>query len=198
MADVISFAPQHEEDLSDEQMQEMLAQAAKRRQENASVALADDEAKSNRFNFPKLNTGEMVQPYVSNKGDVAKVDSSRLLAQQDRKLSNQIRKVEDPVAVKKQMLEVRTLITLHPPFTPLAYEENYPNFFLTRSRGTVLVPFCTTEVFLFIVTLRHFHKHIRFEQLSEGDLANSFSSSLRKPRPANSGSTCLAPISHPS
>lgn len=109
MADVISFAPQHEE-LSDEQMQEMLAQAARRRQGKASVALVDkdDKDKANQFNFPKLNTGEMVQPYVSNAGDVATVDRSRLLAEQDRKLSNQIRKVEDPVAIKKKTIEVRS------------------------------------------------------------------------------------------
>ena len=145
MADVISFAPQHEEELSDEQMQEMLAQAARRRKEDASVALfdKDDKDKANQFNFPKLNTGEMVQPYVSNAGDVATVDRSRLLAEQDRKLSNQIRKVEDPVAVKKKMLEVclYSFISLHS--LPLAYEENYPNFFLTRNQGTVLVPLCT-------------------------------------------------------
>ena len=143
MADVISFAPQHEEELSDEQMQEMLAQAAKRRQEKASVALfdKDDKDKANQFNFPKLNTGEMVQPYVSNGGDVATVDRSRLLAEQDRKLSNQIRKVEDPVAIKKKTLEVclQSFLT----FTSLAYEENYPNFSLTRNQGTVLVPLCT-------------------------------------------------------
>jgi hypothetical protein len=143
MADVISFAPQHEEDLSDEQMQEMLAQAAKRRQEKASVALfdKDDKDKVNQFNFPKLNTGGMVQPYVSNAGDVATVDRSRLLSEQDRKLSNQIRKVEDPVAFKKKTLEVRSDISFlsH----PLAYEENYPNFLLTRNQGTVLVPLCT-------------------------------------------------------
>lgn len=144
MADVISFAPQHEEELSDEQMQEMLAQAARRRKENVSVALfdKDDKDKGNQFNFPKLNTGEMVQPYVSNAGDVAVVDRSRLLAEQDRKLSNQIRKVEDPVAVKKKMLEVcsETFLLLH---SFLAYEENYPNFFLTRNQGTVLVLLCT-------------------------------------------------------
>jgi hypothetical protein len=108
MADVISFAPQHEEELSDEQMQEMLAQAARRRQENASIALLDkgDKDKANQFNFPKLNTGEMIQPYVSNAGDVATVDRSRLLSDHDRKLSNQIRKVDDPVAVKKKTIEV--------------------------------------------------------------------------------------------
>ncbi|KAH0292088.1 Fcf2-domain-containing protein [Aureobasidium namibiae CBS 147.97] len=107
MADVISFPLQHEEELSDEQMQEMLAQAARRRQEKASVALfdKDDKDKANQFDFPKLNTGEMVQPYVSSAGDVATVDRSRLLAEQDRKLSNQIRKVEDPVAIKKKTIE---------------------------------------------------------------------------------------------
>jgi hypothetical protein len=108
MADVISFAPQHEEELSDEQMQEMLVQAARRRQENASVALLDkdDKDKANQFIFPKLNTGDMIQPYVSNAGDVATVDRSRLLSEADRKLSNQIRKVDDPVAVKKKTIEV--------------------------------------------------------------------------------------------
>ena len=148
MADVISFAPQHEEELSDEQMQEMLAQAARRRKENASsVAPVDKDdgvVKAGQFKFPKLNTGEMVQPYVSDAGDVATVDRSRLLGEQDRKLSNQIRKVEDPVAVKKKMLEVCCpLPSILPPFTHFAYEENYPNFFLTRNQVTVLVALCT-------------------------------------------------------
>jgi ribosomal protein S18 len=111
MADVISMTRQHEEqeeekeeELSDEQMQQILAQAAQRRKDEHK-----DQTKSSTtasLHFPKLNTGNMTQPYVSNQGEVARVDATRLLAANDRKLANRIRKVDDPVAVKNKLLEV--------------------------------------------------------------------------------------------
>lgn len=140
MADVITVASRNEDDLSDEQMQELLAQAAKRRQEKASLAFADEDEAKSTFNFPKLNTGEMVKPYVDNKGDVATLDAKRLLGEKDRKLSEGIRKVEDPVAVKKKTLEVSNRTSLST-YLSTAYEENIPKLFPERSPGTVLVAF---------------------------------------------------------
>jgi len=128
MADsiVVTGGSHLEEDLSDEQMQVMLARAAERRQNNASLKLADSTS-SKTFSFPKLNTGEIAKPYVSTTGSVAQVDSSRLLQEKDRVLSNKIRKVEDPVVVQKKKAEVRIH---HPLFLyHIAYEENIPNLF---------------------------------------------------------------------
>lgn len=109
MADTIVVAgPQHheEDDLSDEQMQQMLARAAQRRKDGAILKLGDDTDSNNKqFTFPKLNTGDIAKPYISTSGDVAQIDSSRLLKEKDRALSNQIRKVEDPVVVKKKIAE---------------------------------------------------------------------------------------------
>lgn len=103
---VVAVALHHEEDeLSDEQMQEMLARAAKRRQEGAALKLAEED-NDKQFAFPKLNTGDIAKPYISTMGDVAQVDSSRLLQEKDRILANKIRKVEDPVVVKNQKAEV--------------------------------------------------------------------------------------------
>lgn len=110
MADTIVVAgPTHheEDDLSDDQLQQMLARAAQRRKDGAILKLGDDSASNNKqFTFPKLNTGDIAKPYISTSGDVAHIDSSRLLKEKDRALSNQIRKVEDPVVVKKKTAEV--------------------------------------------------------------------------------------------
>jgi hypothetical protein len=132
MADqtVVAAPPRHEDgELTDEQMQAMLARAAKRRQEMAVTKFADDST-NKTYTFPKLNTGDIAKPYVSTTGDVAQVDSSRLLQEKDRVLANKVRKVEDPVVLKKKAAEV---CTPPPPnhlaFVLFAYEENIPNFF---------------------------------------------------------------------
>lgn len=138
MADIITLATpvvQEVDDLNDEQMQELLAQAAQRLQQNTALRLSDDT--KTKFNFPKLSTGEIAKPYVSSKGDIAHLDSSRLLQEKDRRLSNQARKVEDPVVLREKSAKVRNfLLTL-----PIAYEEDIPNFLLEQSPGTVLVAF---------------------------------------------------------
>lgn len=141
MAEVASrsvvMATYDDEDMTDEQMQELLAQAAARMQERNSLAFAQEEGHI-QTTFPKLSA-DTVKPYVTTKGDVAAVDATRLLAEKDRKLSNRIRKVEDPGAVQKRLAEVRR----HPLPLPyvLSMRKIFPNFFLERSSGTVLVAF---------------------------------------------------------
>lgn len=132
-------SPQIEDELSDEQMQQMLARAAKRKQESVSLKLADD-GNNKQFSFPKLSTGDIAKPYVSTTGDVAQVDSSRLVQEKDRMLANKVRKIEDPVVLKQKKAEVCIyfLITYTHVF---AYEENIPNSLLEQSPGTVLVAF---------------------------------------------------------
>ena len=91
-------------ELSDEDIEQLLARATARLQQNPEQHLV--KKRENTFTFPKLNTGELEKPYLQTKGDVASVDGKRLLEERHRKQANGIRKVEDPVAAKKVALEV--------------------------------------------------------------------------------------------
>ena len=93
--------------LTDEQVEQMLARATQRlkaKSQSTELAKKDDRP---RYTFPKLETGSLVQPYVSAKGDVVAADSDRMLEKKERKLANGLRRVEDPVALKKAAQEVR-------------------------------------------------------------------------------------------
>ena len=102
---VIDTAPERvtDGDLSDEQIDELLARATARLQAkagNGSTQLTQ------KFTFTKLNTGKLVKPYVTAKGDIASIDASRLLEEKHRTQANETRIVEDPAKVKKLALEV--------------------------------------------------------------------------------------------
>lgn len=96
-----------DEELTDEQIEQLLARATARLQEKAKQ---QQLTKSNglSLSFPKLDAGQLEKPYVETKGDVATLDSSRLLDEKHRKQANGIRKVEDPATVKKAAAEVRS------------------------------------------------------------------------------------------
>lgn len=102
-----------DEDLTDEQIEGLLARATARRQQKSKSTDVSKITNTQSFNFPKLDTGNLDQPYVSTRGDIATVDASRLLEVKSRKQANEIRKVEDPVAAKKAAIVVsRTHISL--------------------------------------------------------------------------------------
>ncbi|KAK1819675.1 dTDP-fucopyranose mutase [Friedmanniomyces endolithicus] len=96
-----------DEDLSDTQIEELLARATARLQQRANTKELATSHPKQHFNFPKLNTGKLEKPYISTKGDVATVDAKRLLEEKQRKKANMVRKVEDPVTAKKAALEVK-------------------------------------------------------------------------------------------
>ena len=75
--------PHSEDDLTDEQIEELLARAAARLQEKAKDRQLTKHTEQS-LNFPKLDAGDLEKPYVSTKGDVATIDSSRLLDQRRR------------------------------------------------------------------------------------------------------------------
>lgn len=94
--------PSDEENITDEQIQELLKQAERNLQERAKEQVTGAAAKR----IPKLDIQGLPQPYVRMEGDVAHVDSRRLLDKQDRDLSNRPRKVEDPLIVKQKVAAV--------------------------------------------------------------------------------------------
>ena len=138
---VSKMAPS-QEDLTDEQMEEMLAQATTRLREKEEAKMFEAEAPQ-KFTFPKMNAGALEKPYVVVKGHVAEADKSRLIDDKHRQSGSLIRKVEDPVTAKKLAAEVRYILCFTAPHH--VYEEDIPIFSLEQSRGTVLVSFCQTE-----------------------------------------------------
>jgi len=50
------------------------------------------------------------KPYITTSNGVARADRRRLLDEQDRQLSNKVKRVEDPVLVKQEKLEVGNVV----------------------------------------------------------------------------------------
>lgn len=146
---VVAKAAGPDGDLTDEQMEEMLAQATTRlREKENSKALQSSQPQ--RFVFPKLDAGNLEKPYVVTKGPVAEADKARLLEEKDRPAEGVIRKVEDPVAARQFTAEVRAIFSQ---FYHIYMRKIFPNFFLEQSRGAVMASFCQHESLFFIVTL---------------------------------------------
>ncbi|KAI9844090.1 MAG: hypothetical protein M1837_005804 [Sclerophora amabilis] len=104
------------EDLSDTQIQQLLKDAEQRLRAR-SISRPDEgndshdsivpvtstrDSKTSHVKIPRLNPGQLPQPYVRSTDDIARVNSSRILNKEERQLANQPRRVEDPVKVKEQ------------------------------------------------------------------------------------------------
>ncbi len=169
-----------EEDLSEEQIQELLKQAEARLRERA---VSKSRPQNATTSLPKLSTGTLEAPYVKVEKNIARVDGSRLLDPNLRALSNQVRKVEEPVRQKQKQAEVSCSISLPlfksftiDPETSLstANEENFP--YISRADTWFRLGYhpASMRVFLFIVTLRQQQACsavIRFELRLEVGLA---------------------------
>lgn len=105
--EVVSTTSPSQEELTDEQMEEMLAQATTRLREKEESKMFESE-EPQKFNFPKMNAGNLEKPYVTTKGHVAEADKARIVGQKIRDDDSLIRKVEDPVTAKKLAAEVRS------------------------------------------------------------------------------------------
>jgi len=123
-----------EEDLTDEQMQALLDQAADRLRQGTSLQTFEDDDEEKQYKFPRLDVGEITQSYVRPHKGVVQMEKVDRHYENQRKSSNQIRKVEDPVAVRQRAAEVCHLWSFH-----FAYEEDISQLPLEQSPGTVLV-----------------------------------------------------------
>lgn len=138
-------ASSSDDEISDEQIEQLLARATARLQEKSKDSeLTQKSTAQHNFHFPRLDAGELKKPYVSTKGDVATLDASRLLQEKQRKQANGIKKVEDPVASKAAAAEVRCHISR---LRLLTMRKIIPIFILSRVRAPFWLPFCTTESF---------------------------------------------------
>lgn len=123
-----------EDDLSDEQIQQLLARASARLEgKTGETALQLADEGRTKFSFPKLDTGALVKPYVTTNGDVASVNPARLLEEKHRKGADGPRTVEDPVAAKKLAIEVCIRVPLS--ILLHLHEENNPKFLSRADSG---------------------------------------------------------------
>lgn len=94
-----------DEDLSDEQIRELLNEAAERMRAKAAQPAARTEAP---FKLPKLASGRIADTYEKTQGNITRLDHSKLVDKNQAALANGIKKIEDPLQVKKQKQEVRS------------------------------------------------------------------------------------------
>ncbi|KAF1971875.1 nucleolus protein-like protein required for cell viability [Bimuria novae-zelandiae CBS 107.79] len=89
-----------DEELTDEQVRELLTQTAERMR-----AKPPQSATEAPFKLPKLNPGYIADTYSTTQGAITKLDGSKLLPKKEQALANGIKKIEDPVQLKKQKKE---------------------------------------------------------------------------------------------
>ncbi|KAF2262097.1 rRNA-processing protein FCF2 [Lojkania enalia] len=92
-------------ELSDEQIRELLNEADRRmRGKQASSQTIPTDAP---LKFPKLKPGKIADAYLNTKGSITRADPSKLIDEKDRALASGVKKIEDPIQLKKQKLEER-------------------------------------------------------------------------------------------
>jgi len=103
-----SQVPTKDENLTDEQIEELLTQAEERLRNSSSKELTQrSKGAAALTKARKADTSGLPKPYVESSGGVAHADARRLVEQSTRTMANGIRKVEDPLTTKKKKLEVR-------------------------------------------------------------------------------------------
>lgn len=124
------------EDYTIEKAQEMLKRAEARLLEQAASGEPKpgyQDVASSRFRIPKLQANGVPEPYVQTDGDVARAEPGRLIRKEQRELANRVRKVEDPVVVKRTVIEVSVVQAC----CVFVYEEIFHSI-LTQISGPIL------------------------------------------------------------
>jgi len=93
-----------DEDMSDEQVRELLNEAAARMR--AKAAGKPTAAPDVPFKLPRLRPGHLADTYEKTEGSITRLDHSKLVDKKQQALANGVKKIDDPLAVKKQKLEV--------------------------------------------------------------------------------------------
>lgn len=126
-----------DEELSDQQIKELLNEAAKRMR--AKAALQPVTAPDAPFKLPKLRPGHIADTYEKTEGNIARLDHSKLIDKKQLALANGIKKIDDPIADKRKRKEVRSNVL----YNALPVMIIIPNFFLTQTRAPSWTPSCT-------------------------------------------------------
>lgn len=139
------------EDLTEEEIKTILREAAQRIRTKAKAENNSALGKYNALKLPTPGANAVSKGYIRTAGDIARVDSGRLLDNSSRELSNKIRKVEDPILVRQNKEKVSRKISKS---TLNSSDENIPKLSFLSGFGTPYwASSCNTESICFIVTL---------------------------------------------
>jgi hypothetical protein len=100
------LADDTDEDMSDAQVRELLNEAAARMR--AKAAGKPTAAQNVPFKLPKLRPSHLAETHEKIEGNITRLDHSKLIDKKQQALANGIKKIDDPLAVKEQKIEVRT------------------------------------------------------------------------------------------
>jgi hypothetical protein len=100
------LADDTDEEMSDAQVRELLKEAAARMR--AKAAGKPTAAQNVPFKLPKLRPGHLAETHEKIEGNITRLDHSKLIDKKQQALANGIKKIDDPLAVKKQKIEVRS------------------------------------------------------------------------------------------
>jgi len=92
-----------DEELSDQQIKELLNEAAERMR--AKAALQPSAAPEVPFKLPKLRPGHIADTYEKTEGNITRLDHSKLIDKKQLALANSIKKIDDPIADKRKRKE---------------------------------------------------------------------------------------------
>lgn len=101
---VIASVLESEEDLSYEEIRRLLQQAENRLRANAVAP--DTKNRPIQSTMPKLDVGNISQPYMKSNGGICRVDSTCLVEKDVRNLADQPKKAKLLSAEKKKLAEV--------------------------------------------------------------------------------------------
>ncbi|KAH7087350.1 Fcf2 pre-rRNA processing-domain-containing protein [Paraphoma chrysanthemicola] len=92
-----------DEEMSDEQVRELLNEAAARMRSKA--AGKPTSALDAPLKLPRLRPGHLADTLEKTEGNITRLDHSKLVDKKQQALANGIKKIDDPLAVKKQKYE---------------------------------------------------------------------------------------------
>lgn len=100
-----------EDDLTNHQIQNMLKEASARVHQNLATGPSTSDA---LFKLPRLDPGHITQDIITTKGSITRLDTSSLVNKKDKALANGVKKIEDPIAIRKQKQEVGCCLPHNP------------------------------------------------------------------------------------
>lgn len=92
------FEDDTDDEMSDEQLRELLNEAAQRMQAKA----ASQPVTTAPFKLPKLRPGHIADTYETTQGNITRLDQSKFVDEKQVALANGIKKIDDPLQVKQQ------------------------------------------------------------------------------------------------
>ncbi|KAF2999229.1 hypothetical protein E8E13_001875 [Curvularia kusanoi] len=92
-----------DEELTDQQIKELLNEAAERMR--AKAALQPSAVPEAPFKLPKLRPGHIADTYEKTEGNITRLDHSKLIDKKQLALANSIKKIDDPIADKRKRKE---------------------------------------------------------------------------------------------